>query len=64
MDATNAWALYNLACCYAMQRNIELTIDNLRRAIELNTNWKESAKTDSDFANIREHELFKNLVDK
>ncbi|NMG11337.1 tetratricopeptide repeat protein [Brasilonema sp. UFV-L1] len=64
LDSKDAWALYNLACSYAMQGNIELTIDNLRRAIELNTNCKESAKTDPDFANIREHELFKNLVDK
>ncbi|KYC42337.1 hypothetical protein WA1_20415 [Scytonema hofmannii PCC 7110] len=64
LDSKNDLALYNLSCSYAIQGNIELTIDNLQRAIELNTNWKESAKTDYDFANIREHELFKKLVDK
>ena len=59
------WAWYNRACIYALQGNLKLAMKNLQSAIELNPEkWQESAKNDSDFTNIREHESFKRLVNK
>ncbi|MEH1870960.1 tetratricopeptide repeat protein [Nostoc sp.] len=56
---------YNKACCYALQSNVALAIQNLQQSIkgEPDIFW-ELAKTDPDFDRIREHSLFKNLVDK
>ncbi|MEH2322129.1 MAG: tetratricopeptide repeat protein [Nostoc sp.] len=55
---------YNKACCYALQSNVALAIQNLQQSIkgEPDIFW-ELAKTDPDFDRIREHPLFKNLVD-
>ena len=52
---------YNLACSYASQKNIELAIQNLDRAIHLDVQYKEMAKTDNDFDKIRQDEQFKHF---
>ncbi|MBC6475694.1 MAG: hypothetical protein GDA48_25205 [Hormoscilla sp. GM102CHS1] len=44
--------------------NIKSALKNLQRAIELNSAYREAAKTDPDLARIREHQAFKQLVDE
>ncbi|BAZ70092.1 TPR repeat-containing protein [Fischerella sp. NIES-4106] len=61
-DDHQAW--YNKACCYALQRNIEQAIEYLREAINLNPEYREMAKTDSDFDGIREDERFQELIQR
>ncbi|OCR02733.1 hypothetical protein BCD67_07450 [Oscillatoriales cyanobacterium USR001] len=62
-DFYRVW--YNKARCYALQGNIELTIENLRRSINLNSNiCKELAKNEPDFDSIRENQMFKELIDE
>jgi tetratricopeptide (TPR) repeat protein len=52
-------AFYNKACCYALQSQIDQAIQNLEQAINLNPDeWREMAKTDSDFDSIRSHPQF------
>jgi len=56
-----AW--YNKACCYALQNNCDLAIENLQQAIHLNPDkYREMAKTDSDFDNIRLDPRFQALI--
>ena len=58
----NASAYYNKACCYGVQQNIELAIETLQHAIALNAEYRELAKTDSDFDGIRSDERFRALI--
>ena len=54
---------YNKACCYALQGNIDLAIKNLQQAINLNPDeYREMAKTDSDFDSIRSDRRFPALI--
>jgi Flp pilus assembly protein TadD len=56
-----AW--YNKACCYALQGNIEQALENLQQAINLSPDeYREMAKTDTDFDNIRYDERFQALI--
>ncbi|MGL5081741.1 MAG: TPR end-of-group domain-containing protein [Microcoleaceae cyanobacterium] len=57
-----ASAFYNKACCYGLQNNVELALENLEQAIKLDRKYLEMAKTDSDFDRIREDERFQALV--
>jgi tetratricopeptide (TPR) repeat protein len=60
-DKHQAW--YNKACSYALQNNIEQAIKNLQTAINLHSDeFREMAKTDSDFDAIREDERFQELI--
>ena len=69
----SAFAWYMKACCYALlahvllfvpvQKNIDLAIENLRQAIKLDPDYRERAKTNSDFDRIRQHPQFKALID-
>ena len=55
---------YNLACCYSLQKNSNKSIDTLKTCLELDKDkrFKETAKKDSDFDNVRELTEFKNLL--
>ncbi|MBD2242749.1 tetratricopeptide repeat protein [Nostoc sp. FACHB-888] len=59
-DKDEAW--YNKACCYGLQGSINLAIENLQQAINLNPEYREMAKTDADFDNIREYQQFQDLI--
>ena len=61
-DCADYW--YNKACCYALQNNVTLAIQNLQQSIKLESDGLELAKTDPDFDAIREHEMFKILFDE
>jgi tetratricopeptide (TPR) repeat protein len=55
--------LYNKACCYALQGNVEQALENLQQAINLSPDqYRKMAKTDSDFENLREYERFQALI--
>jgi tetratricopeptide (TPR) repeat protein len=55
-------AHYDKACCYALQENIDLTLENLKQAINLNPECREMAKTDSDFERILPDQRFQALI--
>jgi tetratricopeptide (TPR) repeat protein len=56
-----AW--YNKAGCYALQGNVEQAIESLQQAINLSPDeYREMAKTDSDFDSIRDDERFQALI--
>jgi tetratricopeptide (TPR) repeat protein len=56
-------AFYNKACYYALQSQIDQGIQNLQQAIYLNPDeYREMAKTDSDFDSIRSHTRFQALI--
>jgi tetratricopeptide (TPR) repeat protein len=60
-DEPNTW--YNKACTYALHGNIDLAIKSLQQAINLNPEeYREMAKTDSDFDKIRADERFQALI--
>ena len=61
-DDDDTW--YNKACVYSLQKNVDLAIENLAQAINLNPEYREMAKTDSNFDNIREEPKFKALIEE
>ena len=57
----SAW--YNKARCYALKNQVEPALKSLKKAISLNPgNCQEMARNEPDFDEIREHEIFKKLV--
>lgn len=53
---------YNKARCYAVQGHVELSLENLKRAIRLNPDaCQKLVKREPDFDPIRQNEKFKNL---
>ncbi|MEC5029376.1 MAG: hypothetical protein SAL07_05635, partial [Oscillatoria sp. PMC 1051.18] len=57
----NTW--YNKAGYYASQTKVDLAIENLKQAINLNPDeCRERAKTDPDFDKIREDDRFQELL--
>jgi len=58
------YAFYEKACCYGLQGQVEPALENLERAIQLSPDeYREMAKTDSDFDAIREDPRFRVLVE-
>jgi tetratricopeptide (TPR) repeat protein len=56
-------AFYNKACCLALQNKIAIALENLQQAIALNSDeYREMAKTDSDFDNLRHDPRFQALI--
>jgi tetratricopeptide (TPR) repeat protein len=62
INANYSSAWYRMACCYAVWDNVDDAVQALQRAIQLNRECREIAKTDSDFDGIREDERFKKLI--
>ena len=55
---------YNKACACALQGAVEPALENLERAIHLNPDeYREMAKTDTDFDPIRTDERFRVLIE-
>ncbi len=61
-DTPSSW--YNRACCYALQENVEKTVLDLKKAIDLDSAYREQAKSDSDFNKIRHDERFQKLLNE
>ncbi|MEQ9235725.1 tetratricopeptide repeat protein [Coleofasciculus sp. E2-BRE-01] len=53
---------YNRACCRALQGYVDLAIDSLKQAIEINPNLRKQAKTDADLESIRNSWRFPEIV--
>ncbi|HEY0077517.1 MAG TPA: tetratricopeptide repeat protein [Pyrinomonadaceae bacterium] len=64
LDANNAPAYYNLGCLESLRGNIDAAIENLRRAVEIDSSKLDLAKSDSDFDAIRSDPRFKELVNE
>ena len=63
VEPQNATNWYDLACCYALENRLDLALQNLGKAIELEPDkLKNSARTDLDFAVLCQNEVFKKLV--
>jgi tetratricopeptide (TPR) repeat protein len=54
--------LYNLACLFSLQRKISDALAFLAQAIEKNNKYRQMAKTDEDFDNIRDDIRFQKLT--
>ncbi|WP_442921625.1 TPR end-of-group domain-containing protein [Microcoleus sp. Aus8_D2] len=57
-------AFYNKACSYALHSQVDSSIQNLQRAINLDPDeYREMATTDSDFDGVRSHPQFQALIE-
>jgi tetratricopeptide (TPR) repeat protein len=54
--------LYNLACAEVLAGEPETALEHLRRAIELEERFRESARTDEDFDAVRDRAEFRELL--
>lgn len=61
-EPDNDFILYNIACCYAIKSDIEKTFEFLHQAIELNPEYRERAKTESDFAILHNDSRYRSLL--
>ena len=55
--------LFNLACLFSLWRKNDDALHNLEKAIYLDNKYREMAKTDKDFDNIRDDPRFKKLME-
>lgn len=62
LEPKNAGAYFNIACSYSLLNDIEKSFEFLKKAIDMDINYKEVAKTENDFNNIRNDERFRKLV--
>ncbi len=62
INSNYAIVYYNKACCYGLQNNVELAIENLQRAINFDVEYQDMAKTDKDFEQIRGDQRFQSLL--
>jgi Tfp pilus assembly protein PilF len=58
-----ALAWFNRAGIYALKREKEKSLSDLKRAIELNSSLKENARKDKSFENFWNDEDFKKIVE-
>lgn len=62
-DQNNPFALYDAAASYSIQgKNTERALDLLQKLIQQYPEYKEVAKKDDDFNNIRNDERFKRII--
>jgi tetratricopeptide (TPR) repeat protein len=59
-DYANAY--YHKAACYALQRKVELALENLQKAIEFNPSYREDVATDIDFDDLKKEPGFQTLI--
>lgn len=62
-NPNDARAYYNRACAYSLKNEQDKAIYDLKKAIELNIDYKFMAMDDKDFDNIRENQEFKKLLE-
>ncbi len=59
----SASSYYNKACIESLRNNKAEAFDFLKRAIDLDEEYRNKAKTDKDFNNIREEDEFRLLIE-
>ena len=62
LDSENAIGQYNLACYFALNKQVELSLLHLSFALELNPDFRALASDESDFDLIRENPGFASLT--
>lgn len=63
IEADTSEAYYNKACVYALQSNIGLTLQHLKKVIEQYPDrYKQLAKNDPDFDKVRGDKRFQDLI--
>ncbi len=63
LEPDDATTLYNLACLFSLLKKTDEALAYLEKAIALDKKYLKMAKTDKDFANIREDARFKKLIE-
>ena len=63
LEPSDPSALYNLACLFSIQGKPDDALAYLETAIDKDEKYREDAKTDEDFDNIREDPRFKKLIE-
>jgi tetratricopeptide (TPR) repeat protein len=58
----NKYAVYKKAACYSLQGDIQNAVETLQQAVLLDSEYREMAKTDSDFDLIRQDDRFQELL--
>lgn len=62
VDASQAIVYYNLACYWALAKNVKLSVAYLTRAIDLDPNYRDLVESEHDFDPIRDHRDFQLAV--
>ena len=62
INPDDASTIYNKACCLSLMGDRIAALHWLEKAITLNSKYRELAKTDDDFASLRDNEQFQRLV--
>ncbi len=64
LNPESANVLYNYACIYySIKGDKENALSFLRKAIEIDASYRDEAKKDKDFENLRTDEVFKKLIE-
>ncbi len=58
----DGWLFYNKVCCYTLQNKVDLALENLEQAINLEPEVKDWVQEDPDCENIRSDPRFEALV--
>ena len=58
----DAGTYYNLACLYSLIKNTDTALKMLKKTLILDKKYKEKAKKDPDFKNIKNNKTFIKLV--
>lgn len=62
INPNSPYALYNFSCLFSLEGKTEDALAYLEKAIEKDKEYRDHAKTDEDFDNIRDNPRFKKLV--
>jgi len=62
LQPQNATIWYDRARCYALKGDSDRSVESLRRAVQLNPNTRNMARSDADFANIRDSQPFQAAI--
>ena len=63
IEPNNADPYYNLACLYALQRNVGQSLSYLRKAVSVDEAARSWAMKDTDLRNLRGHAEFQRIVE-
>jgi tetratricopeptide (TPR) repeat protein len=62
LDKKHAAAWYNVACCSSVLGKLKKALEALKKAIEIEKEWRDKAKDDKDFDSIRDTVEFNEMV--
>ena len=64
IDPTDAIALYNEACIYAMKGDLDLALESLKNAVKIDPDLRISAAADPDFSPLYSNQGFLSIVNQ